>query len=511
MLSTLIIVFREALEAILVISIAMVASRGIEASSRWIYAGVTCGLILAMIVALFAEVIAASMAGMGQELFNASVLISASLLMVWSAIWMRRQGKEISDRINLRCSEIKGEGVSIALLAIAVGLAVAREGSEVVLFLHGVAATGGDHLTGMLTGALSGLLLSLAVALLLYRSLVKIPIRLVFSIITFLIVLLAAGMASQGMAYLVMIDAVPALGQMIWNSSGLIAEQSMLGQLLQALMGYDDRPSGMQVLTFILVLSLTWLLIYLQSRPTSGAVAAALMLLSLSLSTMPQNAHAKKVYSPIVEQGELEFEYLVDFSFDTDPSKNGNARHQFELEYAVTDRWMTAVVGDFRKRPGQSFAYQGLKWENIYQLFEQGELWLDAGLYLEYIIPQSSLNKPDVIEFKLLLEKESGRLINTANLVLKKELGANAVNNTSAGYAWRSRWRWMRALEPGVEVYGSIGELGNSSALPRQTHQIGPVLLGKLPAGLSYEIGYLFGLTTTSDKSMLKLVLGYEF
>ena len=136
--------------------------------------------------------------------------------------------------------------------------------------------------------------------------------------------------------------------------------------------------------------------------------------------------------------------------------------------------------------------------------------WLDAGLYIEYLIPQSSLNKPDVIEFKLLLEKESGRLIHTANLVLKKELGANAVNNTTAGYAWRSKWRWMRAFEPGFEIYGAIGEVGNSSPLSRQTHQIGPVLFGKLPAGLSYEIGYLFGLTAASDKGMLKFVLGYE-
>lgn len=493
------------------ISIAMAASSGIQSSSRWIYAGVAGGLVIAVIVALFAELIASSMAGMGQELLNAAILLSASMLMIWSAIWMRRQGREISDRIRKSCSEIKGEGVSVVLLAIVVALAVAREGSEVVLFLHGVAASGSADLSGMFTGAVAGLLLGLAMTLLLYRSLVKIPMRHVFTVITSLIVLLAAGMASQGMAYLVTIDAVPALGQMIWNSSGLIAEQGITGQLLQALIGYDDRPSGMQVLTFISVLSLTWLLIYLQARPKNRAIAAAvLMLFALSVTALPQDGHAKKVYSPIVEQGELEFEYILDFSFDSDPAKDGSARDQFELEYGVTDRWMTAVVGDFRKRPGQHFAYQGLKLENIYQLFEQGEKWLDAGLYIEYIIPQSSLNKPDVIEFKLLLEKESGRLVHTANLVLKKELGANAVNNTTAGYAWRSKWRWIRALEPGLEIYGAIGEVGNSSPLSRQTHKIGPVVFGKLSAGLSYEIGYLFGLTTASDKGMLKFVLGYE-
>jgi len=212
-----------------------------------------------------------------------------------------------------------------------------------------------------------------------------------------------------------------------------------------------------------------------------------------------------------VEQGELEVEYLLDYSVDADPAKNTSARHQFELEYGVTDRWMTAIYGDFRKRPGQAFTYQGFKWENIYQLFEQGEYWLDAGLYAEYIVAQKSLNKPDAIEFKLLLEKEHGRLIHTANLILRKELGGQAINNTGFEYAWRSKWRWKQFLEPAIELYGSLGEVGNTNSLSLQSHQIGPVLLGKLRSGLTYEIGYLFGLTSNSDQGQLKFILGYEF
>jgi len=237
----------------------------------------------------------------------------------------------------------------------------------------------------------------------------------------------------------------------------------------------------------------------------------AAMVFCLVITMCPADVLAKKVYSPIVEAGELEFEYILDYSFDSDLAKDGSARHQFELEYGVSDRWKTAVVGDFRKRPGQSFAYQGLKWENTYQLFEQGEHWLDAGLYVEYIIPQGSLNRPDVIELKLLLEKKHGSLTHTANLLLKKELGANALNSTTVGYGWRSKWRWLRAINPGIELYGLLGELGNTNPLPRQSHQIGPVLFGKLPAGFSYQIGYLFGLTAASDQGMMKFIVGYEY
>jgi len=513
MLSTLIIVFREVLEAMLVVGIATAAAREVSIGTRWIYAGLFGGICAALLVALFAELIASSVQGMGQELFNASVLLTAALLMSWTAIWMGKQGREISSRIKQVCKQNSSNTSTAWILATVVALAVAREGSEVVLFLHGVAASGDGGVTNMLSGAAIGLVLGVAVAFVLYRSLIHLPIRHVFSVISFLIVLLAAGMASQGVAYLVMIDELPALGQSIWNTSAIIPAHSIPGQLLHALMGYDDRPSGMQVLAFLMVFSLTRLAIRLQKSASKKAViaVASVILIAASIAILPNNAEAKKVYSPIVEQGEIEFEYLKDYDIDADPTKNTNARHQFELEFGVTDRWMTAVYGDFRKRPSKAFAYQGMKWENIYQLFEQGERFMDAGLYVEYIIPQSSLNKPDAFEFKLLLEKESGHLINTLNLILKKELGAKAKKNTAVGYGWKSNWRWKRYLEPGIEVYGSLGELGNTLPLSQQTHQAGPVLTGKFRNGIGYELGYLFGLTAASPQGAVKLILAYEF
>ncbi len=513
MLSTLIIVFREVLEAMLVVGIATAAAREVNIGTRWIYAGMFGGLCAALVVALFAELIANSMQGMGQELFNASVLLTAAFLMSWTAIWMGKQGREISSRIKQVCKQKSSNRSTAWILATIVGLAVAREGSEVVLFLHGVAASENGGVVNMLSGAAIGLVLGVSVAILLYRSLIHLPIRHVFSVITFLIVLLAAGMASQGVAYLVMIDELPALGQSIWNTSSVVPEQSILGQLLHALMGYDDRPSGMQALTFLTVFSLTWLAIRLQKWAPKKVVVsvATAMLVAASVAMLPANAEAKKVYSPIVEQGEVEFEYLMDYDIDADATKNTNARHQFELELGITDRWMTAFYGDFRKRPGKAFAYQGMKWENIYQVFEQGERMIDLGLYFEYILPQSSLNKPDAFEFKLLLEKETGRLINTFNLIMKKELGAKAKNNTAIGYGWKTNWRWKRYLEPGFEVYGSLGELGNTKTLSQQKHQAGPVLTGKFHNGMSYELGYLFGLTTASPQGAVKLILAYEF
>ncbi len=237
-----------------------------------------------------------------------------------------------------------------------------------------------------------------------------------------------------------------------------------------------------------------------------GLKVAMLIVLMLML---PGVAAAKKIYSPIVEQGELEFEYVLDMRFDNDPQVNHAARHQFELEYGVTDRWLTAVYGDFDKTPGQTFRYRGVKWENIYQLFGQGERWLDAGVYAEYIRQAASIGKADVIEFKLLLEKTTPAFRHTANLTLKKEVGARASGGLPAGYAWRSRWQWQRAIEPSIEYYASIGDLKHVRPVALQSHQMGPVLHGYIAGDFSYEFGYLFGLTPASDRGMLKLIVGY--
>lgn len=512
MLATFIIVFREALEAMLVVGIATAAAREVKIGYRWIYGGVAGGVVAAIIVALFAEFIAALASGIGQEVLNATILITAATLMVWTAVWMSNHGKEVSNNIHRACQQ-QENGSAHWILATVVGLAVAREGAEVVLFLYGVAASSNSESGAMLIGAAMGLLLGISVAIGIYRSLAYLPIRHLFTVTTWLIVLLAAGMASQGISFLVMVDLLPAWGQTVWDTSSILPEHTVIGQLLHALMGYEDRPSGLQAAVFFAVVLFTWCAIRMQKGMRRGTVAAAAIMLCITISivSLPDVAQSKQVYSPIVEEGEVEFEYLLDYSIDQNPSINSSARHQFEFEYGVSDRWLTAIYGDFRKRPNQGFAYQGAKWENIYQLFEQGERWLDAGLYFEYIIPQSSLNKPDRLEFKMLFEKASGRIINTANIILNKELGVHAKSNTSIGYAWKSRWRWRRAFEPAIEIYGALGEIGNTKPLAQQQHQIGPVILGQLRNGLSYEVGYLFGLTTTSAQGMVKGVVGYEF
>ena len=136
------------------------------------------------------------------------------------------------------------------MLAVVVGLAVLREGSEVVLFLYGIAVAQQDSSRLMISGGLLGLLTGAAMGLLMYRGLLRLSSRYLFTVTTWLITLLAAGMAAQAAGFLVQADLLPTLVQTMWDTSGILAQNSILGRVLQTLTGYVDHPSGIQVLFY---------------------------------------------------------------------------------------------------------------------------------------------------------------------------------------------------------------------------------------------------------------------
>src|SRR5271165_192071 len=158
MLATAIIVFREALEASLVVGIVLAASQGVPRRGVWVTSGVAAGVLGASIVAGCAGAIADAVNGVGQELFNAAILFTAVAMLGWHNIWMNRHGRELAaEAANLGKAVVGGRRPLYAL-AVVVGIAVLREGSEVVLFLYGIAIASGVGALSMLAGGVLGLI-----------------------------------------------------------------------------------------------------------------------------------------------------------------------------------------------------------------------------------------------------------------------------------------------------------------------------------------------------------------
>lgn len=251
MLAALIIVFREVFEAGLIIGIVMAVTRSVPRRGLWIVAGVLAGLFGACVVAAFAGVLGAAFEGSGQEIFNAGVLALAVVMLAWHNVWMARHGRELASEMHAVGSAVARGAESLVALSIVVGLAVLREGSEVVLFLFGVAAGGVETALSIATGAAGGLALGAAVCLLTYFGLVQIPMKHLFTVTSALISLLAAGMASQAVAFLAQANLLTALDGAVWDTSWLLSDSSLLGRTLHTLIGYTTNPTGMQLVAYV--------------------------------------------------------------------------------------------------------------------------------------------------------------------------------------------------------------------------------------------------------------------
>lgn len=256
MLGTAIIVFREVLEAALLIGIIAAATHAIPGCGRWLAGGLLAGLAGAGLVAVFTDAISALASGIGQELFNAIVLGVAVLMLAWHNIWMSSHGAQLAaDARSVGC-EIRDGRRECSVLLVVVGLAVLREGAETVLFLYGIAAgEGGTGNTAMLLGGAAGVVLGVAVGYAVYAGLLRVPLRWFFTATGLLVLLLAAGMASQAARFLIQADLLPSLAAPLWDTSAILSESSLPGMLLRGLIGYDARPAGMQLVFYGVVLA----------------------------------------------------------------------------------------------------------------------------------------------------------------------------------------------------------------------------------------------------------------
>lgn len=290
MLGTTIIVFREALEACLIISILAAATTGIPKVGRWIGAGVTLGLLGSVMVAMFTNTIASFADGIGQELFNAMVLGVAVTMLVWHSIWMKSHAVSLVQEVRAAGERLKANVSEMSIILTVVSLAVLREGSETVLFLYGNYSANPAQWTQMLTGGLLGLLVASVLGFLMYLGLLRVPLRWFFNVTFVMIALLAAGMASQAAKFLIQADVMPSLGDMWWDSSAWLPEQSILGMTLHTMVGYESQPAGLQVLFYVMVPALIYAGMWLMTLDVKNKLSLSAQKLIKKVSGEAVNA-----------------------------------------------------------------------------------------------------------------------------------------------------------------------------------------------------------------------------
>jgi high-affinity iron transporter len=526
MLGSAIIVFREVLEAALIVGVVLAASVGAPRRGFWVSCGIAAGVVGAGLVAVFATEIAAAAAGIGQELLNACILLLAVGMLGWHNIWMSRHGRELAATARTIGDAVVSGARPLYVLAVVVGLAVLREGSETVLFLYGIAAGGGLSAGSLIAGGALGLVGGVAMGAALYLGLLRIPTRRLFTVTSWMVLLLAAGMAAQAAGYLVQADLLPPLGNAIWDTSAVLTEDSVIGKTLHTLIGYVSRPDGIQIAFYLAVLAGIWLLTRAVGAPVSpprvslrrGAEIPVLVIFSLGALGAGSTAYAQfKVRYPIVDYRELEIEHFGDTTFDSPNSgKTNNQRYTNEYGFGPFPNWFFELGTEFQALNGENITYDATEVESYWQLTPTGKYFGDLAWFMEYEQP---VRRGDAKSFTFgpLAQTQFGEIagfgaLHTLNLLFTRTIGNNSTETTEFNPAWQSRLLIHPLIEPGFEYYGQVDEILNRPA--GQQHRIGPVLVGQqnfAPYGkLKYEVGYLFGLTSNTERGAVRWRFEYE-
>lgn len=507
MLPTALIVFRELLEAALIVTILLAATRGVPRRGTWISLGIAGGLAGAGIVAALTGTISSLFEGNGQEIVNAIILFTAVLLIGWHVVWMNVHGRQMAADMRAAGQRVADGKQHMSALALVVGLAVMREGSEVVLMLQGLWASGAVHT--MLAGAAIGVASGLFLSFLMYLGFVAMPVARIFALTNILLVLIASGMAARGVNFLAQAGLIPSLGNTIWDTEGLLSEHSIAGQIFGALVGYMSRPSGIEVIAYIVTAAIILLLMQKAQKHArmTKVVVAALTL--TTLTSLPHQAKAVEVLSPYVSR-EAELEHQGYVSHDRSADNSNEQSYVTALSVSPLPYYRVEFEGEFTRDPGpdQNLRYNSFNVENTFMLTEPGEYWLDTGLFYEMDFARTS---PNNVIFGFLGAKEIGSFAETFNLLAHKDYGPG---QTPTGFIYSNqlKYHYRHYLEPGFEVFG---DTNGKSRFNDQQLAIGPGIFGKIYTfngqAVKYQLGYLFGATTATPDGAVRWKLEYEF
>jgi high-affinity iron transporter len=248
MANALFIVWRESVEAILVVSIlhAWIQARGDgRITPRHLWIGVAGGLALAGALAAAMLGLQSQLAGDALEAFQAAIVMLAAGLITHMVLWMRRHGRHLKGVLEAGLARA-ADGAGGASAAVLAAIAVGREGAETVLFLYGLGLEqSGGAPAPLFLGAGLGFVLALATAWLIQRGSRWLPGWVFFKLSEIVLLLLAAGLLVAGVERLINLEWLPPLLEPVWDSSALLDEASLVGGLAGAFAGYRAQPSLM--------------------------------------------------------------------------------------------------------------------------------------------------------------------------------------------------------------------------------------------------------------------------
>ncbi len=250
MLPSILLSLREGIEAVLVLSLVLGGLRKINRTelSVNVWKGALTGLVGSAAVAVVLNILGSNFTGVAESAFEGLTMLLAAGILTWMIFWMQRQGRAMKGEIetSVRKATLSRGGRGLFVLSF---LAVIREGIELALYL--LAARLASSVLQTAVGAVLGLAAAFGIGWLIFATSYRFNLKRFFLITNILLIFFAAGLVTNSAHELIETGWIPAGIAQVWNLNNLLAQNSAVGQILNALLGYNSQPSLTEVLAYI--------------------------------------------------------------------------------------------------------------------------------------------------------------------------------------------------------------------------------------------------------------------
>ncbi|MFT5140664.1 MAG: FTR1 family protein [Lysobacterales bacterium] len=497
LLSSVIFALQETLEAALLISVLLAISSQQSKKATWLAYGFIAGSIFAYLYASNMARISEWFDYVGQEVVNAILQIAIALLIVLCVRILSRglQGQGAVEKASAN----RTDAFYACCAAGTVAFAITREGSEVLLYLIGVLQQS-EYFQPVLAGSFIGFGIGISMGILLFYGLISLPEKTRTRAPILLLALYSGNMLSQAVLQFTQADWISS-GQAVWDTTGLLSETTIAGQLLYALVGYEATPSGMQVIAYFSGTALV-LIAWVFGSQKRPAILLLSVLLYLPGLILADGFVIDKIYHPYVQATEQEIEWRAITQDEQLGVANSTSLYKLAYGRSFSDQWAGELYVVGQQSDDQSFEIEAYEIEAKRQLTEQGEFWADWGLVFEL---ENEVHK-DIWELAtgVLAEKEWGKWSGTANLFVISEWGSDIKNEIEAKLGLQLRYRYSKAFEPALEFYSGQNTIG-----------LGPAFLGQFnlqgKRKLKWEAGIILGLDSKSPNQTWRFLAEFEF
>jgi len=272
MLPSFLLSLREGLEAALIIGIVLGVIHKIKRLDLvWsVWRGVVAAAGLSVLAAIGLNLVGMELEGQGEQIFEGAAMLLAAGVLTWMIFWMHNSARNLKAEIEAKTNRaVRGKGNN-GLFALAF-LAVFREGIELALFLLAVQSATSPLQT--LIGALSGLAGAAILGWALFTSALRLNLRSFFRVTNVLLIIFAAGLVAVGVHEFNEAGLIPAVIEHVWDTNPILSDQSELGLLLKALVGYNGNPSLTEVVAYLAYLG--GIMTYVLTRKPASVITAA--------------------------------------------------------------------------------------------------------------------------------------------------------------------------------------------------------------------------------------------